>query len=72
MEKKVCNVKNYMMSTLEEFFGDYTVCTVEEYFGILDNEAKKRASLVSKSVSECLNKSKVNKYAMLKNGRLSA
>ena len=64
-------VKNYTMSTLEEFFGDYTVCSVEEYLGTLDNETKKRSALISKSIDKYLGKSE-NKYNILKNGRLNA
>jgi len=66
MENKVYNEKDYIISSLGEFFGDYTVTTVEEYFKLLDKETIKRSQLVSKSLTKYLNQVKTeSKYNKL-------
>lgn len=63
MENKVVNEKDYEVSTLGEFFGDYTVVTVDEYFEILDKEAQKRAAMVATSLTKYLRRvQESNKY----------
>lgn len=63
MENKVVKEKDYEVSTLGEFFGDYTVVTVDEYFEILDKEAQKRAAMVATSLTKYLRRvQESNKY----------
>ncbi len=63
MENKVVSEKDYEVSTLGEFFGDYTVVTVDEYFEILDKEAQKRAAMVATSLTKYLRRvQESNKY----------
>lgn len=63
MENKVVSEKDYEVSTLGEFFGDYTVVTVDEYFEILDKEAQKRAAMVATSLTKYLKRvQESNKY----------
>ncbi len=65
--ENTANEKNYVMSTIGEFFGDYTVTTVDEYFEILDREAQKRSKMVAKSLTKYLQKVQANtKYDELK------
>lgn len=67
MENSSCNEKNYIVSSLEEFFGDYSVVTVEEYFKLLDKETLKRSQMVSKSLTKYLNlHKKSSKYDKLR------
>ena len=67
MEKKVYVEKDYIVSSLGEFFGDYTVTTVEEYFKLLDKETLKRSQMVSKSLNNYLRQlKKTSKYDKLK------
>lgn len=66
MENKVVNEKDYEVSTLGEFFGDYTVVTVDEYFEILDKEAQKRAAMVATSLTKYLRRvQESNKYSSI-------
>lgn len=51
--------KNYTVVTVNEFFGDYTLGTVEEYFEILDRETQKRTQRVAKSLKKYLRNSDV-------------
>lgn len=63
MENKVVSEKDYEVSTLGEFFGDYTVVTVDEYFEILDKETQKRAAMVATSLTKYLRRvQESNKY----------
>ena len=67
MENKNYTKKDYIVSSLEEFFGDYTVTTVEEYFRLLDKETIKRSQMVSKSLNNYLRQVKQSsKYDNLK------
>ena len=67
MENKNYEQKDYIVSSLEEFFGDYTVTTVEEYFKLLDKETIKRSQMVSKSLKNYLRQVKQSsKYDNLK------
>ncbi len=63
MENKNYTKKDYIVSSLEEFFGDYTVTTVEEYFRLLDKETIKRSQMVSKSLNNYLRQ--VNRQNMI-------
>ncbi len=60
-------MKDYTMSTLEEFFSEPEVITIDEYFEILDKENIKRTLMVSKSLSEYLKNIKTDskKYSRL-------
>ena len=60
-------MKDYTMSTLEEFFSEPEVITIDEYFAILDKENIKRSKMVSKSLSEYLKniKTESKKYNRL-------
>lgn len=62
------NVKSdYIVSSLEEFFGDYTVATVDEYFELLDKETQKRSQMVAKSLTQYLKNVKAStKYDNLR------
>lgn len=62
-------MKDYTMSTLEEFFSEPEVITIDEYFEILDKENIKRTLMVSKSLSEYLKNIKTDSK---KFSRLSA
>ena len=55
--------KNYTVATLNEFFGDYTLSTVEEYFEILDRETQKRTQRVAKSLKKYLQQNRTQKVA---------
>ena len=53
----------FFIYDLGEFFGDYTVVTVDEYFEILDKEAQKRAAMVATSLTKYLRRvQESNKY----------
>ncbi|MBR6098457.1 hypothetical protein IKP85_01785 [bacterium] len=72
MEKKVYEGKNYIVTTLDEFFGDYSVTTVDEYFRLLDKESQKRSQMVAKSLNDYLKQvRKTSKYDGLKKAALS-
>lgn len=47
-------MKDYTMSTLEEFFSEPEVITIDEYFNILDKENIKRTAIVSKTLKAYL------------------
>lgn len=56
--------KNYTVATLNEFFGDYTLSTVEEYFEILDRETQKRSQKVAKSLKKYLRQANVQNVSV--------
>lgn len=61
MNGKDLNKKDYLVTTLSEFFGEYEVTTIDEYFRILDKETQKRSKMVAKSLASYLKSSQVQK-----------
>ncbi len=72
MEKKLKVRDNYIVTTLDEFFGNYAVSTVDEYFRLYDKETQKRSQMVAKSMNRYLRSvSGSSKYDRLKQATLS-
>lgn len=72
MEKRLYEEKNYIVTTLDEFFDSYSIGTVDEYFKLVDRETQKRTKMVAKSLKNYLNQVKHNtKYDGLRKAAMS-
>lgn len=50
--------QEYQVSSIGEFFGDYSEITLDEYFSLLDNEPQKHSVMVAKSLAKYLKSKK--------------